>query len=287
MFIDREKPPEIFGAANFMMAGAVYAAAIFAIWIAGRFNSAPKEEVFPIDMTIVVHENLEGAEDEPPPETPPQPEPEPEPEPPAPPEPPPPAPAKQPEETVKDALVREAPKTNKVEVAKNEAKPPKAKPEEPKPDPKKLREERIARMRASTKKIKDSPAPARQPRNNGRTEASPPDLARLLGDVAFKPGSRNSGLDASDAKRCISLIYEAYYSQWTSPVKTRDLGEMLLKVSFSRTGEVVSWKLVKSSGDAAADASVAEAAGKVKSVRGLSAGFIEKNPSVVVRFTVK
>ena len=53
-------------------------------WIVSLVNFKPKETVIPIDLTVVVNENLDGKEDEPPPleqtqPEPPKPEPKPEP----------------------------------------------------------------------------------------------------------------------------------------------------------------------------------------------------------------
>ena len=282
MYVEREKPPEIFDASGVALAALLYGGIVFLAWGARAWFEKPKETVVPIDMTIVVHENLDGTPDEPPPEAPPQPEP-PKPEPPRP-EPPKPDPPKVPEK-VRDALVRETPKTNRVEVAQKKKEPPKT-PPKPQKDAKTLREERLAAMRASTTKIKTPKAPP--PRHNGRTEASPPDLAKLLADPAFRAGSRNSGLDAGDDRRCVSLIHNAFHDKWTSPVKTGGMGEMLLRVQFDRSGAVKGYKLVKSSGDAAADRSVLDAARQVGRVYGLSPGFLERNRNeVTVRFTVK
>lgn len=275
MYVEREKPPEIFDTSGVALAGILYAGIILLAWGAKALCDKPKETVVPIDMTIVVHENLDGAPDEPPPEAPPQPEP-PKPDPPPRPKPP---------DKVPDALVRETPKTNRVEKAVKEKETAKT-PPKPQKDAKTLREERLARMRASTTKIKAPKTPP--PRNNGRTEASPPDLARLLADPAFRAGSRNSGLDAGDDQRCIRLIHNAFHDKWSSPVKTGGMGEMLLRVQFTSGGAVKGFKLVKSSGDAAADRSVLEAAGRVGRVYGLSPGFLERNRNeVTVRFTVK
>lgn len=283
MYIDSEKPPEVLEGTSFVLAAIVYAAAFVAVWMLGAIGSRPKETVIPIDMTVVMHENPDGAEDEPPPEAPPPEPAPPEPEPPPPPEPKPVVP----DTPVPDAVVREKPRTNAVETVKKEEKKEEKKKVEEKRDPKKEREERIARMRASTAKIKTQP-PARPPRNNGRTYGKPPpNLAQLLQSGAYKPGARNSGLDASEEQRCLAIIKRAFYDRWTRPVKTLDMRDIVLHVQFGRDGRIAGYRLVQSSGDKAADDSVLKAAARVGAVHGLSSGFLERFPELDISFTVK
>lgn len=278
MYVEREKPPEVFDKAGVIAVVATYAGIIGLAWCVRVFAHETKEEIIPIDMTIVMNENLDGEENEPPPEAPPQPAPEP-PKPVPPKQPSPPEP--QPPPKIQDALISERPpkKEKKKEIKKEAEK----KPQEKKPDAKELRRQRLEEMRKSVKKSNSPP-----PKNNGRTEKAPPDLAKLLNDPAFKAGARNQGLDASESQRCSALIKNAFYAKWNPPVKTSNMGEMWLEVRFSADGRVAGYKLVKSSGDASADKSVLEAAAKVHRVAGLSAMFLEQNAfGAIVKFTVK
>ena len=83
MYVEREKPPEVFDKAGVIAVAATYAGIIGLAWCVRVFAHETKEEIIPIDMTIVMNENLDGEENEPPPEAPPQPAPGPQPVPPA------------------------------------------------------------------------------------------------------------------------------------------------------------------------------------------------------------
>ena len=131
-----EKKPEVISTTNVVLALVLHALFFAAVFTFAKFHFKPKETVIPIDLTLVVNENLDGVDNEPPPvNDPPPPEPTPpkppEPTPPTPPQPPPPV------ETKVDAVVKE---------------PEKKKPEEKKPEPpKETREERLRRIRESVK----------------------------------------------------------------------------------------------------------------------------------------
>ena len=73
----RETPdssPKVFGAGNIAVAVLVHVL-FFALCYLAAIPMKEKKIVIPIDLTLVVHENLDGAEDEPPPMEPPKPEP--------------------------------------------------------------------------------------------------------------------------------------------------------------------------------------------------------------------
>lgn len=279
-YIDEEKRPAVFSSANYAKAVFLHAALFAAIWYFGSIETRSGETVIPIDLSIVVHENLDGDPDEPPPEAPPEPVP-PEPESPKPPEPEP-EPPKPPEPVVQEAVVQEQAKTNIVKKVE-EPKPPKQ-PETPKP-PKETREQRIARMRASARDVKTVPQRTR-PVSNGRTEMRPKDWEKLLMQ-GYRPAAVNSGLDASEAQRCMSYIKKAFYDKWEQPAWTDRLGTMHLEVDFGSGGRILGYRLVKSSGDPAADRTVMRAASQVGFVRGLTTAFLENNKTVTVVFTVK
>jgi outer membrane biosynthesis protein TonB len=273
MYIDEKKKPDVFGAGSFGAAVAVHLLLFLALWYAGSLDASSHPEPMPIELMVVVNENLDGVEDEPPPEKPPEPEP-PEPEPPKPPEPEPPKPPP----PTPEAVLQTPAETNTVKkVEKKEEKP---KPPEP---PKMTREERMKKMRESAKKVKDAPPP--KPRNNGRTEMRPKDWEKLLSE-GYTPGATNQGLDASENQRCTLLIKKAFHDKWESPPWNDRLREMHLSVQFGPGGEVKGYRLSQSSGDPAADKTVLDAAKLVPAVRGLSQAFLEANKTVTVRFKV-
>lgn len=274
MYIDERKKPQVFGAGSFGAALAVHLVLFLLLWYAGSLRATERPEAIPIELMVVVNENLDGVDDEPPPERPPEPEPEPpKPDPPKapdPPKPPPPPP---------EAVIQTPAKTN---VVKKVEKKEDAKPPEP---PRKTREERMAEMRKSATKVKDAPPPRQLPRSNGRTERRPEDWEKLL-MAGYRPGATNQGLDASEDQRCKFLIQQAFHDRWESPPWNDRLREMHLSVQFGPGGEVRGYRLVQSSGDPAADKSVLRAASLVPAVRGLSPAFLEANKTVTVRFKV-
>ena len=280
MFEEHEKAPERHDAFNYIVAIIIHAAVILAFAYFAFRTPKNDEVVIPIELQVVVNENPEGAEDEPPPETPPQPEPEPEVEPPklldSPPDP------------IPDNV-------EALEIKPPDPKPPEVKPPDPpKVDKKKLEEERKKReaerleaMRNRATKIKDkSRVSSPPPRNNGRTDRRPKDWEKYL-NAGYRPSNVNSGLDASDNARCIALISKAFHDRWASPAWTSELREILLSVQFGSGGRVLGYDIIQSSGDPSADRTVLKAASLVHAVRGLSSAFLENNKTVTVRFKVK
>lgn len=270
MYIDESTKPHVFGSASFGAALAVHVLLFLTLWYLGTFEAQPSSEAIPMELMVVVNENLDGVEDEPPPEKPP------EPEQPKPPDPPPPEPPKPPEPppAPPEAVIQTPVKTN---VVKNVEK------EKPPEKPKMTREERMKQMRESATKLKDAPPP--KPRSNGKTEKRPKDWEKLLME-GYKPGPVNRGLDASEDQRCKFLIQQAFHDKWESPPWNDQLREMHLSVQFGPSGEVRGYRLSQSSGDPSADRTVLRAASLVPAVRGLSPAFLEANKTVTVRFKV-
>lgn len=281
-----ESRPSSFKAVYFVAAILIHIVLFVSIWYIGIHEEEKDEEVvIPMELMVVVHENLDGEENEPPPEVPPvsQPDPPP-PDPPKYPDPPPPD-----DPDIADAVVLKPDKPKPPEPPKppKPPEPPKPpKPPEPlkKPDkpekPKETLEQRLARMRESTTKINNPP-----PRNNGRTDRRPNNWKELL-NAGYKPGPTNQGLDASEEARCLTLIQQAFYKNWDRPAWTSSMGIMQLDVKFGPGGRVLGYSLKKSSGDSSADRTVLAAASRVSSVRGLSSSFLEKHKIVTVRFEV-
>lgn len=272
MFEEEKPAPKMFCTTNIVLAILLHLVFFFFCWLVVQ-PLRTKETVIPMDLTLVLHENLDGVDNEPPPVKPPEPAP-PKPEPPKPATPPPEPPKP---ETKVDAVVK-TPKE----------KPKEAEKPKEKPKPKETLEERIARMRSQAKVVNEKPRPQPKPQNNGRTgkkTLSDAEIKKLL-NMGYKPGATEQ-LAANEEQRCLSLIYRAFYDRWDSPNYSPSLREMKLRVYFDAGGRVVNWSLVQSSGDAAADATVRKAAQLVKYVPGLSDSFLRANKSVVVSFKVK
>ena len=278
------KKPEVLGPRSVGMAVALHIVAFLLLYLFAMLHLKPRETVIPIDLTVVVNENLDGEENEPPPlDNPPPKVEQPKPA-------PPPAPPKV-EEKIEavEQIVEKKPE-------KPKEKPPEKPKEEKKPDPPKpektreqLMKERLERMRNSAKEVKNPPkiVVKNQPSGNGKTDKQtldPKQLEKLL-NQGYKPSTKNQ-LAASEEQRCISLIREAFYAKWNRPPWSADLKEMHLKVRFGDNGRVLGYQLEKRSGDPKADSTVLQAAALVPSVPGLSLDFLTKNPSVTIRFKV-
>ena len=285
MYIGREQRPSVISPATCVAAALLHLLFFAALWFCGQLDFTEKLEVIPIDLEFVAVENLDGVEDEPPPEVQPEPPPpDPKPPEPKPPEPPPPEP-KPPEPKREDVVVPEPVKTNVVKTVEKPKEPPK--PQEP-PKPKETREERMARMLASAKPVAASKTPPKPP-TNGRTDKkilSEDEIAKYLG-AGLKPGARNV-LSDDEATTCFSLITKAFYDRWEDrPAWKNGLQDAVLRITLAQDGTVTGYRLITSSTDARVDASVLRAAAAVSRVPGLSYDFWKANKTVNVQFHVK
>lgn len=278
---EKKKGAEIFGLRSVTQAVLAHILFFALVWLLA-LPLREKTTVVPIDLTLVVHENLDGNENEPPPEKPPEP-PKPKPEPPKPkpkPEPPKPKP-----EPPKPAPVAES-RAKAVETVSAKTNAP---PKVAKKTPKETREERLARMRNKAKDIARDERPVPRPATNGRTgpkTLSEEEIKRRLGQ-GYTAG-RVESLAPDERSRCISLIRAAFYRRWERPPWTDTLRPAKLRVEFGSGGRVKRFSLASGTGDRAADQSVLRAAQSVTSVHGLSAGFLKDvGYTVTVEFIVK
>ena len=277
MLVRKKRTAGVLNPVNVTIALAIHILFFLGFWIYASLDSKEELTVIPIDLTVVVQENLDGDENEPPPLKPPEPEPEPEPiKPPEPPPPPEPVP-----EVPMEAVEKKPEK--KPEKKAEKPKPP----EKPKKTAKELREERIKKMRERAKNVKRMPNSSPQP--NGRTEKktlTDAEIQKLL-NAGYRPG-RSNQLATCEEQRCLSLIRRAFESRWDKPPYTDTLRPMVLNVRFGGGGRIVSYRLEESSGDRQADDSILRAAKAVGTVPGLSASFLEKySGGISVRFTVE
>jgi len=257
--------------------------------VKGLFAKTPEPPIQFIDPTVVVNENLDGKEDEPPPLQNPE-------EPP----PPPPAPPKPVEKKVEKPKELEKIVTNivkKVEKPKDEKKVEKPKePEKTKEQIKKEREEnrkkRIKEMRDSAKTVKGKTVTitVKAPSGDGRTDKKTLSDAEILKKLneGYRPG-KSTNLAANEEQLGYSLIKRAFEEKWDQPPWTDTLKPMTIRVWFGAGGRVIRYQLEASSGDARADQSIKSAASRVGVVTALPAAFIDKYKSsgVPIRFTVK
>ena len=285
--------PRVLDARSFGASIAIHLAFFAVCFGVASCSTREDEVVTPIDLTVVVVENLDGVENEPPPLEKPEP-------PPPPPPPPPPQPKPKPKEPEKPKelekivtnIVEKVEKKpeKKPEVKEPEKKPEDKPPEQPKKTKAELRRERIERMRQSATDTKRKVAPPKRPQPNGRTDRktlTDAEIRKLL-DAGYRPGA-STNIAASEEQLCHSLIKRAFESKWDEPPWTDTLRPMVLRVWFGGGGRVLNFRLEQSSGDPKADATIKSAAGRVGSVDGLTVDFIEKykGRGVPIRFTVK
>ncbi len=292
--------PEVLSGRTFALALVLHLAAFAVFWVVavcqGFFEK--KETIIPIDLTVIVNENLDGKEDEPPPLVNPTPEPPPPPKP----KPRPKPPAKKPEPPKPlEQIVTNVVKTVKKDEKKDEPpkkKPPKKeepkKPEPPKKTAKERREEQMKRirdrMKAVNKKvtIEVKDAKASGDGRTARQTLSQSEIKRLL-NAGYRPGTENA-LAANEKQRCLSLIQMAIEDKWEalSPKVGRN-GTVLLSVQFNSAGGLVNVRLVKGCGDALSDQAALSVARAVTSIRGLSAEFLAefRREPLTIRYNVR
>lgn len=277
--------PNVLSVGSLISALAIHIAIFvgFAIYAVANGLFEKKEEIIPIDLSVVVVENLDGNEDEPPPlkkEQPPPPPPKPK----SPPKPQPPKVEKK-EEKALEKIV-----TNIVK--KVEQKKPVEKAQPPKKTAKELREEKIKRMRASAKTVNKTTVIVQtsRPQPNGKTDKktlSDAEIKKLL-DAGYKPG-RSTNIAASVEQFAYSLIKQTFEAKWDPPPWTDTLKPMVIRVWFGSGGRIIDSRIEKSSGDIRADQSLKVVASRVRAIPSLPEEFIKKygRKGVPLNFTVK
>ena len=285
---DEEKCPAVMGGRNLLLAVALHLVLVVVFVGLAKIRFRAKEVVIPIDLTVVVNENLDGEENEPPPLDNPPPEPPPTPKPPkVKPLPPPPV------EKVPDAVVKvhEKKVEEKKPEKKVEEKKPEKKVEEKKPEkPKEKTKSRAELIREKMNKQKVKTVVPNAPSGNGKTDKKTltDDQVRKLLDQGYKPG-KSEQIAKDEVQRCVSLIQRAFEAKWDQvgrPPWSADLRVILLDVQFGSGGRVRGYRISSSSGSSAADQTVLKAAALVQAVTGLSEAFIRENKTVSVRFKV-
>ena len=282
--------PKVLGGGNVVAALVIHVAAFLGLYVFAVFDGLfdKPEEVIPIDLTVVVNENLDGKENEPPPLQKPEP-PKPKPEPPKPkPKPKEPEKPKELEKIVTNIVQKVEKKTEKKEEKKQEKK----QEEKPKKTAKELREERLKQMRESAKSVnkKVTIEVKNAPSGDGRTAKKTLTDAQIrdLLTKGYKPGTSEQ-LATSEMLRCLSLIQMAIKDKWDrlSP-KIGNNGTVLLSVQFNSSGGLVNVRLAKSCGDRLSDDAALSVARSVSAIPGLSDEFKSKfrREALTIRYYV-
>lgn len=269
--------PKIFSATNTLIALGIEVGLILLMFVYSALHDLfdKEEEIIPIDLTVVVNENLNGKENEPPPLKKAE-EPKPKPKPP---------------EPVKPKIKEKPKELEKIvtNIVQKVDKKVEKKPAPPKKTKAELNAERIARIKQNLKAGKKVEVDVRSSKESGdgRTDKRPPNWKELL-NAGYRPGATTQ-VAANELQLGYSLIKSAFEEKWDKPAWTDTLKPMTIRVWFGNGGKIVNYKLEKSSGDVRADQSIKSAASRVGAIPALPAAFIDKfrSSGVPVEFTVK
>ena len=286
---DTAQRPKVLSKRNLAIALVLHVSTFVLFWLYAACHDLfdKEEEIIPIDLTVVVNQNLDGKENEPPPlkkvePEPPKPKPQPKPKP----------KVKEPEKPkeLEKIVTNVVAKVNK---KAEEKRPEKKKPEPPKKTAKELREERMRKMRESATQVdKKVTIEVRTAKASGdgrtaRKTLSDAEVMRRLNE-GYKPGTSEQ-IATSELQLGYSLIKQTFEEKWDKPPWTDTLKPMTIRVWFGGGGRIVKYNLERSSGDRKADQSILSAASRVGSIPALPAAFVDKfkRSGVPVQFTVK
>ena len=290
--------PKIFSGRTLCLSLLLHLAFFAVLWtfavLHGLFT--PKETIIPIDLTVVVNENLNGKENEPPPLKNP--------------EPPPPKAQPKPKPKPKPVEVTPPKPLEQMEIDKVKVKPkpepkvkpktePKVKPKEevkPKTEPTKKPslEERLRKMRESavknTKPVKIQVDKAK-PSGNGRTECqtrSADEIRKLL-DAGYKPGTKTQ-LATSDLQLGVSLVKMALEEKWEKvQPKVGRSGTVVLSCRLNSSGGLIQVRIERTCGDALSDQAVLSVARQISSIASLPEKFVSQfmRETLTIRYEVQ
>ena len=277
--------PKVLDGANVVAALVIHVAAFLGLYVFAVFHGLfdKPEEVVPIDLTVVVNENLDGKENEPPPlQKPEPPKPKPKPEPPKP----------KPKEPEKPKELEKIVTNIVQKVEKKQEKKEEKKPEPPKKSAKELREDRLKQMRESARTVnkKVTIEVKNAPSGDGRTAKKTLTDAQIrdLLNKGYRPGTSEQ-LATSEMQRCLSLIQMAIKDKWDKLApKIGNNGTVLLSVKFNSSGGLVNVRLAKSCGDRLSDEAALSVARSVSAIPGLSDEFKSKfrSEALTIRYYV-
>ena len=291
--IEEPSRPKVMSQGNVLLALGLHIGAFAGFWLFavchGLFEK--KEEIIPIDLTVIVNENLDGKENEPPPllnptkPTPPPPKPKVREEP---------KKIEDPKPLEQMVIEKKTPKKPEKKPPEPVKKPGKKEPPKPPEKPKKTKEEllkeRMERMRSGVKKVKIEVPKARLS-GDGRTEKktlSDAEIMKRLNE-GYRPGTTEQ-LTNNEVNRCASLLKMAIEDKWEfiAP-KVGKSGDVVLAVRLNSSGGIASASISQSCGDRLSDAAALDVVRRVTAVAGLSADFIARfrKETLKIRYHVK
>ncbi|MGN0852553.1 MAG: TonB C-terminal domain-containing protein [Kiritimatiellia bacterium] len=248
---------------DFAIAVALHLLLLLVLWVAG-FKFSDDKTLIPIDMTIVPPW-AEQTDD---------PQPDPNPPPPEVKETPPPPKAVEPPKADTPAVraveqVKEKPKPvnlkEKAKFVKTAVKPP----------------EKLD-LRQNAKKIEPPPTKTYGKATAADKPLSPEEFRRLM-NQGYRIGARNQ-LAGSEEQRCISVIAQAIKREWAKESFKwySGLQPLVVSLSLGPGGRVAGFRIVRGSGDASVDRTAQRALQRLGRIVGLSATFIEQNPTLEI-----
>ena len=291
--------PEVLGKENLLIALGIHVGAFVAFWLFAVMHGLfePKETIIPIDLTVIVNENLDGVENEPPPVlNPPKPEP-PKPKPKTKPTPKKLEPPKELEQMVTNIVKKVEKKEEKKKDPPKKDPPKKDEPKKPEP-PKKTKEElmkeRIEKMRkAAVKNKKPVTIEVKNAKQsgNGRTAKqtlSPAEIQKLL-NMGYQPGTENQ-LATSELQLGVSRIQMALNEKWDQlgPKVGRN-GVVKISCKLNSAGGLINVRISTSCGDKMSDQAALSVAQAISSIRGLPDRFLAQfmKETLTIRYQVR
>jgi len=153
--------------------------------------------------------------------------------------------------------------------------PPKPAPSPPDPPPPPRRKPVVPSRRLVTRPV-EQPAP--------RTPTAE-ELRNLLAEELAP--RHDTALPNEDAV-CFEKVRQALHGAWAQPSREEAGGDVVrASIGFDAGGRITSRRLSAPSGNAVLDRSVREALDAVDRVPGLTAGFLERHPTVTIAFNVE
>ncbi len=177
--------------------------------------------------------------------------------------------------------------TPQAEAVTLQAPPEPPRPPDPPPPDEVIIPEKIVKPPREKKKIeigKRVNRPAEKPRPD-KPRLTPQEIARLLA-MGAKPSDHTVVPD--EDQRCMARIRDTLHAAWLEPSAEAAIGrESLLTIRLGRDGRITGGELERSSGSRELDTSVLQVLQTVRTISGLTPGFVARYPAVTIAFTVE
>ncbi|MBO4288296.1 MAG: TonB C-terminal domain-containing protein [Kiritimatiellae bacterium] len=106
-------------------------------------------------------------------------------------------------------------------------------------------------------------------------------------NAGARPGARNQ-IPENEMARCVGLVRTALFESWDAPPETEHiLQPPHLEIRLDRGGRIISYRLVRSSGNKYYDETVKKAALNTEPIRGLSIDFLKQYERLTIEFRLQ